>query len=171
MRFFRLALVASVVMVGACGGGDDSATSGDTAAGAGATSAATTPAATPTTGGAAAAPATGTTHEVQMVMEGTTYKFVPENITIKQGDAVKWTMVSGAPHNVAFDPAKITDATAKSQLTANMPNQMSELSGPMLMKANETYTVSFAGVPAGTYDYFCTPHIAMNMVGRVTVTP
>jgi plastocyanin len=166
MRFFRLALVASAVVLGACGGGDDAATTGDTAAPA--TPVATTPA---PTGAAAEMPATGTTHQVQMVMEGTAYKFVPENITIKQGDAIEWTLVSGQPHNVAFDPAKITDAAAKSQLMANMKNQMSELSGPMLMNPDEKYTISFAGVPAGTYDYFCTPHLAMNMVGKITVTP
>ena len=77
-------------------------------------------------------------------------------------------MVSGAPHNVAFDPAEI-NAAAKPQLMANMSNQMSELSGPMLQGANETYEISFANVPAGKYNYFCTPHLAMNMRGSITV--
>lgn len=166
MRFLRLALVASAVVLGACSGGDDAATTTDTATAAPA--AVTTPdAAAPAT----AAPATGTTHEVKMVLNGTSYEYQPKEITIKQGDAIKWVMVSGGPHNVAFDPTKITDATAKAQLMANMPNQMSELSGPIMMNADESYTISFAGVPAGTYDYFCTPHLAMNMTGKITVTP
>ena len=31
------------------------------------------------------------------------------------------------------------------------------------------YEVSFANVPAGKYDYICTPHIATGMKGSVTV--
>ena len=34
-----------------------------------------------------------------------------------------------------------------------------------LMQPNEAYTISFAKVPAGKYDYICTPHAAMNMKG------
>ncbi len=145
----------------ACGGADNTntATTGDTAAAA----AVTTPAAAGTL-----APITGTTHEVRMVFENNEYKFVPANITVKAGDGIRWIMVSGAPHNVAFDPATVPEA-AKSQLLANMPNQMSELSSPMMINANETYTISFANIPVGTYNYFCTPHLAMNMRGVITV--
>ena len=50
-----------------------------------------------------------------------------------------------------------------------MSGTMGQLIGPLLMNAGETYTVSFAGVPAGTYKYFCTPHLAMNMRGTITV--
>jgi plastocyanin len=77
-------------------------------------------------------------------------------------------MVSGGPHNVAFDPATLSPE-AKTALTANMPEQAGELSGKMLLNANEEYTVSFAGVPAGTYDFHCTPHLAMNMKGKITI--
>jgi len=163
MRFSKLALVASAFVLAACGGNDsntdNAATSGDTAA-----AAATTPATT--TG--AAAPITGTTHTVRMVGDEKGYRFDPQNITIKAGDGVKWVMVSGGPHNVAFDPAKVP-ADVKGQLSANMPNQMSELSSPMFMNPNEEYTVSFANVKAGKYDYVCTPHLAMGMTGSVTV--
>ena len=62
---------------------------------------------------------------------------------------------------------------AKTQIDANMPSsqgaKMGELSSPMLMQPNEGYTVSFAKVAAGKYDYQCTPHVAMNMKGTVTV--
>lgn len=170
MQFYGIALLASTVVLGACGG-EKAAT--DTAAANAAAASATTPAATPTTaapaaGAVVAAPATGTTHKIQMVGDATGYKFVPADLTIKQGDAVEFIMVSGGPHNVAFP--NVTDATAKAQLTANMSGaKMSELSGPMLMQPNEAYKISFAGVPAGKYDYNCVPHIAMNMKGVITV--
>src|SRR4051812_34400654 len=164
MRFSRLALVASAVVLGACSGGDKSGTPTDSAT----TAAPTTNTAAPATGTVAKAPATGKTWDVKMIGDGTTYKFEPADITIKQGDAVRWTMVSGGPHNVSFDPAEVA-AAAKPQLMANMEAQMSELSGPLLQNANDQYTISFANVPAGKYNYHCTPHLAMNMKGTITV--
>ena len=184
MRLFGIALLASTAVLGACGG-EKAAT--DTAAATAAaaraatpavtTPAATTPAATtpapatgaaPAAGAIAAAPATGKTWEVKMTGDATGYKFEPATLTIKQGDAVKYIMTSGGPHNVTFQ--NVTDAAAKAQLDANMAGaKMGELMSPMLMAPNEGYVVSFAKVPAGKYDFICTPHAAMNMKGSVTV--
>lgn len=164
MRFYALT-AASILVLGACAGGDK-ANEGTTDTAAATPPAATTPA--PSGATATAAPVTGKTHEVRMLLDGQTYKFDPANLTIKQGDGIKWVMVSGGPHNVAFDPAKIPDDVEK-VLTANMPNQQAPLSGPYLTQPNESYTVSFAGVKPGTYDYVCTPHIMMGMTGKITV--
>jgi len=168
MRFLGFAMVTgAAIVLGACGGDKTAAT--DSAA-MGASTGAMMPAETtpPAAGTGAMAPVTGTVHDVKMVGDGTNYRFDPANITIKQGDGIRFTMVSGGPHNVAFDAATLP-AAAKAALVANMPEQMGELMGKMLITANETYTISFAGVPAGTYDYNCTPHIAMNMRGKITV--
>jgi plastocyanin len=168
MRFYALT-AASILVLGACAGGDradEGTTTTDTAA------ATAAPSTTPPAGGApqgtAAAPISGTTHEVRMLLDGQTYKFEPANLTIKQGDGVKWIMVSGAPHNVAFDPAKVPD-DVEAVLSRNMPNQQSPLSSPYMTQPNESYTMSFAGVKAGTYDYVCTPHAMMGMTGKITV--
>jgi plastocyanin len=186
MRFYGIALFAGATILGACGGekqpaADSSAAASaatsnttpapaaDTTAAAPAAGAAAAPATgAPAAGAAAAAPATGKTVEVKMIGDATGYKFDPANVTVKQGDAVKFIMVSGGPHNVTFQ--NVTDAAAKAQLDANMPGQkMGELAGPMVMQPNEAYVVSFAKVPAGKYDYICTPHAAMNMKGTITV--
>ena len=163
-----LTLFASAVLLGACGGGGDNANAGATSGATGAGAATTTPPAGQPAGTAGAQQATGQTHTVRMVGDAQGYRFEPANITVKQGDAVKWLMVSGGPHNVAFDANGIP-AGAQTQLSANMPNQQGPMSSPMMMNANEEYTVSFAGVPAGAYNYVCTPHLAMNMKGVVTV--
>ena len=163
MRFNGLALVASAMAIVACGGGDKNATTTttDSTAMTATTTATTAPAST-----AAMAPITGKTIEVKMIGDGTTYKFDPAQFSVKQGDGVKFIMVSGGPHNVAFID---TPAAAQAQLSANMPNQMKDMTSPMMMTPNETYTVSFAKVPAGTYNFHCEPHAAMNMKGAVTV--
>ena len=167
MRFYGLALVASAVVLTACSGGDkknDSAAAVDSSnAMAPAAGTATTSA---TTGGTAA-PITGTTHEVKMIGDEKGYRFEPADITIKAGDGIKWVMVSGGPHNVAFDQAALGGAAT--QIGANMPNPMAPLASPYLTQPNENYTISFANVAPGKYEYVCQPHAAMNMKGSITV--
>ena len=165
MRLHVLTLLASVAIVGACGGGGE-AKKNDTTAAAPAPS---TPApAAPAPGAVAKVPATGKTVTIKMLGDDKGYRFDPMDVTIKSGDAVEFVMVSGGPHNVAFDPAT-TPADSKAQLDANMDSKMSELSSPYLMNPNEKYVISFGGVKPGKYDFHCTPHLAMNMKGSITV--
>ena len=168
MRLWFLPATVAIYASFACGGEKKSTT--DSAA----TASTPTPANATTSpssasGGDAPAPITGQTVEVKMLQDAQgNYRFEPADLTIKSGDGVKFIMVSGGPHNVAFDPAQIP-AEAKAQLSANMQQQVSELSSPMMMNPNEIYTVSFGKMPPGKYDYHCTPHLAMGMKGTITV--
>ena len=176
MRFQGFAVAVGVIVLGACAGGenkpgdtthvavDTSSTTTTTTTG-GATS--TTPG---TTGGAVAmAPVTGATKTVNMVGDAKGYRFEPANITVKQGDAVKFVVVSGGPHNVAFDAATIP-ADVKGQLDANMgTDKMGELSSNMKMNPGESFTVSFGNIKPGQYPFHCTPHLALGMKGTITV--
>ena len=115
------------------------------------------------------APITGKTHEVKMVGDAKGYRFEPANVTVKQGDGIKFVVVSGGPHNVAFDPATIP-GDVKGQLDANMgSDKMGELSSNMKMNAGESVTVSFGNIKPGQYPYHCVPHLALNMKGVITV--
>jgi plastocyanin len=161
----RLAVVALAVatMVG-CGGGEKPKAE-STAAAPGAAPAAPAPSA----GAPGAAQAiTGKTWDVKMYADEKGSRFDPVNITIKRGDGIRWTLVNGPPHNVAFWSDSIPSG-ASNALAANMPNPIAALSGTMMTNPNETYTVSFAGVPAGTYHYYCVPHLALGMKGIITV--
>jgi plastocyanin len=125
-------------------------------------------AALPAVLGASAPTRPPTTHEVRMRVEGQSYHFEPSALNIHPGDRVRFINVSGGPHNVSFDPARVPDA-AEAALSAGMPNQIQALWGPLLTEPNASYTVSFAGVPAGSYEFFCMPHMAMGMRGTITV--
>jgi plastocyanin len=171
MRFYGLALLTSAAVLGACGGGENKAT--DTtkappAPAAAAPSAAAPSAAAPAGSAVAKVAPTGATHDIKMIGDDKGYRFEPATVTIKAGDAVRFTMVSGGPHNVAFDPGTVP-ADSKNQLDANMDQKISELSSPMLMNPNETYIISFGGVKPGVYPFHCTPHLAMGMKGTITV--
>jgi plastocyanin len=166
MRLWNVTAFVAVVAAAGCGGEKKSTT--DSAA----TAPTPTPAnatVSPSANGETAAPITGQTVEVKMLQDAQgNFRFDPAAVTIKSGDGVKFVMVSGGPHNVAFDPAQIP-ADAKTQLSANMQQQVSELSSPMMMNPNETYTISFGKVPSGQYAFHCTPHLAMGMKGTITV--
>jgi len=175
MRFYGFAVAVGVIALGACAGGeknpadtthvavDTSASSASTT-----TSVATTPAGA-TSGAATMAPITGTTHEVKMVGDAKGYRFEPANITVKQGDGIKFVVASGGPHNVAFDPATIP-ADVKPQLDANMgTDKMGELSSNMKMNPGDAVTISFANIKPGQYPFHCVPHLALNMKGVITV--
>lgn len=188
MQFIGRALLAGVFVLGACAGGDKNANKTDTSAAMSSTTtttpaakdssamaspaagAAAAPSAAPAAGAAAAAPATGKTVEVKMIGDAKGYRFEPANITVKVGDAIKFENESGGPHNVGFDPAKVP-APVQAQLGANMPgdHSMGPLESPLLLQPEESYTISFAKIPAGTYDIHCTPHLALGMKGVVTV--
>lgn len=156
-------LAGLAFVVAACGGGEQNAdeqqttTTQDQAAPAGEAPAGD---ATPAAG--------GTTHTVDMVLEGSSYKYVPDQLTIKSGDVVNFVNKSGGPHNVAFWADSIPSGAADA-LKAGMPDQMAPLEGSLLTEPNAVYTVSFANAPTGEYKYYCLPHLALGMKARITV--
>jgi plastocyanin len=118
--------------------------------------------------GEAAPAAGGTTHDVNMVLEGSSYKYVPDQLTIKSGDVVRFHNVSGGPHNVSFWADSIPSGAADA-LKAGMPDQMAPLEGSLLTEPNGVYTINFAKAPAGEYKFYCLPHLALGMKGKLTV--
>jgi len=115
--------------------------------------------------GSAVAPKTV---EVQMIGDATGYKFSPAKITIQKGDKVKFTLVSGPPHNVVFWEDSIPKGAA-AKLGKAMTKTVGPLTGPFLLSTGETYEISFAGLPAGTYKYYCAPHLALGMHAVIEV--
>ena len=160
MRFYGFALAASALVLGACGGSDAPANDNAT------TPATDAPAAAAPAGDVAAAPVTGTVHVVNMVGDAQGDRYEPANLTVAPGDGVRFVMVSGGPHDVSFQDVP---AAVAPQLSANIPEKMGELSSKMMMNPNEEVTISFANIPAGTYNFVCTPHLAMGMTGAITV--
>lgn len=108
------------------------------------------------------------TVEIQMIGDGTGYRFSPAKVTIKRGDKVRFTLVSGPPHNVVFWSDSIPKS-APAALAKGMPQTVDKLTSPYYLKAGDSYLVSFAGAPAGIYRYYCTPHLALGMKAVIEV--
>ena len=148
------AMIAAVALVLAACGGEKKE---------GAESTETPEATAPTT-----AAVTGNTVVVEMIQDGTTFKFSPAEITIKAGDAITFKSVSGGLHNVQFWPDSIP-AGAAAVIDAAILNKQGPLASALL-NTGEEMTMNFAGAPVGEYKFTCLPHMAMGMHGKITVT-
>ena len=151
-------MVAGLAIVLAACGGEKKAENQTTAA---PEQPAAAPAAAPEASG-------GANHDVTMMLDGSTYKFDPSELTIKAGDVVTFHNKSGGPHNVSFW-ADSVPAGGADKLKAAMPDQMAPLEGPLLTEQDGTYKVSFAGAPTGDYKFYCLPHLALGMHGKISV--
>lgn len=94
-------------------------------------------------------PATAATYEVKMGADNGMLAFVPNNLTVKTGDTVKFVNNKLPPHNIVFEGH-------------------AELSKKQLMfSPGESYEVTFQD--SGKYSFYCEPHRGAGMVGTVTV--
>lgn len=111
---------------------------------------------TPAGGGASAVqPAPGNeVIEVRMVMpNGANPAYVPSQITARPGDVIRFVNSENV-HNVHF---------VKGPAGATLPP-----ASPYLTQPGQTYDLK-VDLPAGAYDFQCDPHVALGMVGNLTV--
>ena len=72
-----------------------------------------------------------------MIGDASGYRFSPAKITIQRGDEVKFTLVSGPPHNVVFWEDSIPKGAA-AKLGKAMTKTVGPLTGPFLLNAGDT---------------------------------
>ncbi|MCX7834030.1 MAG: T9SS type A sorting domain-containing protein [Ignavibacteria bacterium] len=89
-----------------------------------------------------------TTHIVQV----SNYAFTPQNLNVTVGDTIKWVWVSG-----------IHTTTSTTIPQGATPWDV------IISSSNQTY--SYPVVVPGLYNYVCTPHIPMGMVGSFNASP
>ena len=122
--------------------------------------------ASPVTG--VTATATAKTVDIQMIGDATGYRFAPAKVAIQRGDKVRFTLVSGPPHNVVFWADSVPKG-ATAALAKGMPATVDALTSPFFLKTGDSYVVSFAGAPPGRYVYNCAPHLALGMKAVIEV--
>lgn len=87
--------------------------------------------------------------------------FVPDTVTIKSGQAVKWINTSLLAHTVTGDPSLSTIKNS-----AFLPQGAKPFNSG-IVDPKQTYTHTF--YKPGTYKYFCIPHEAEHMWAWVIV--
>jgi plastocyanin len=84
--------------------------------------------------------------------DNATFRFIPANIVVEQGDYVRWTWNSGS-HTTTSGVPCTTDLLWNSNISTT----------------TRTFTRQFTEAP-GLRKYFCSPHCGAGMTGQVTVT-
>lgn len=88
-------------------------------------------------------------------------QFTPATITVQAGDEIAWHNASQLVHTVTADPA-LAATPSSTQLPAGAtPFNSGDL------QPGDTFRHVFT--TPGTYKYFCIPHEATGMTGRVVV--
>lgn len=119
--------------------------------------------------GPAARPVRGTVHTVRMLLDNEGFRFEPAYVTVAEGDGVLFQMISGVPHNVAFDD-RFIPAGSRAQLASNLAAiGARDLAAPVVTTIDSTYVVSTSGLKRGDYLFYCAPHRSLNMHGVITV--
>jgi len=103
-----------------------------------------------------------------MVGDAKGFRFEPNHLEIASGDTLIFEVVSGQPHDVAFDTVGVAPMSVR-QLSMHLQDQIAPLAGPLLAKSGERYMVTFDGVAPGRYAFYCLPHQALQMKGEVVV--
>ena len=116
--------------------------------------------------GAAPTAAQGATHDINMVLEGSKYEFVPNTLTVGPNDVLRLHNKSGGPHNISFWADSIP-AGAASHIV--VPDPMAPLASKLAVAPDEVLEVKFNEAPKGLYKFYCTPHLALGMTGELTV--
>jgi plastocyanin len=88
-------------------------------------------------------------------------RYVPDEVTIRAGQTVVWTNTSSMFHTVTNDPA-----LAKDRRHAQLPAEAQPFNSGNIAPG-DVFQHTFE-VP-GTYVYFCIPHEAVGMVGKIAV--
>ncbi|HEX5505410.1 MAG TPA: plastocyanin/azurin family copper-binding protein [Thermomicrobiales bacterium] len=89
-------------------------------------------------------------------------RFAPASVTVAPGTTITWENASAMQHNVSTDPRKALD-----QAHAVVPAGVSPWDSGLL-DPGQYWSRTFDVL--GTYVYYCQPHEALGMIGRITVT-
>lgn len=97
--------------------------------------------------------------EVRMVTEGSEYYFDPVGLQVEPGTTVRFINESGQHTATAY-----CEENGKEQ---RIPDGAECWDSGLLVEAGAQFEVTLS--EEGVYDYFCLPHEALGMVGRIVV--
>ncbi|RJT07116.1 plastocyanin/azurin family copper-binding protein [Halococcus sp. IIIV-5B] len=103
----------------------------------------------------------GETNTILMITEGSEYYFDPIGLFVESGETITFENDSGGHSATAYQ-----EGTGSASVT-RIPDGAEAWDSGVLSQPNATFEYTFE--TAGTYDYFCTPHKSLGMVGRVVV--
>lgn len=97
--------------------------------------------------------------EVSLATEGQQHHYKPHIVWVETGGTVTWQLESGSHDTVAYH--------SDNDRPLRMPEAAEPWNSDLLTEEGATFTKTFE--TEGVYDYFCSPHESVGMVGTVIV--
>lgn len=99
-------------------------------------------------------------HTVQMVSDGKSHFFDPDRLRIQVADTVTWILKSGVHTTTAYHPDYFDKPL-------RIPERAEPWHSGVLKEIGQSFTQKFE--IEGVYNYYCTPHQSLGMIGIVVV--
>ena len=96
------------------------------------------------------------------------YRFEPAATTAQPNDVIIFRVASGAPHSIVFEAGGLSPGV-RGAFNAAMPDRSGDLSSPLLTTSGKDYRMVVPQVPPGSYPFYCLPHRAYDMRGRLVI--
>ncbi|TMT81572.1 DUF5059 domain-containing protein [Haloterrigena sp. H1] len=112
----------------------------------------------------------GVPEDADHVIDMAAVAYEPAEITVSKGDKVAWTYASGEAHSVTAYEDKIPDSAgywASGGFDSQSAAETGWENGNGAVQPGQSYVHTFAAT--GTHEYYCIPHEAAGMVGKVIV--
>jgi len=112
----------------------------------------------------------GVPEDADHVIDMTAVAYEPAEITVSKGDKVAWTYASGEAHSVTAYEDKIPDSAgywASGGFDSQSAAETGWENGNGAVQPGQSYVHTFEAT--GTHEYYCIPHEAAGMVGKVIV--
>lgn len=112
----------------------------------------------------------GVPEDADHVVEMNAVAFAPTELTVSRGDTVAFAHAAGEAHNVVAYEEEIPDGAgfwASGGFDSESAAREGWENGRGAVQSGQSYVHTFE--TTGTHRYFCTPHEAAGMVGRVIV--
>lgn len=109
-------------------------------------------------------------YDVRLIQQDKTdlYRFEPSQVTAQAGDILQFTLVSGGPYLVAFEPSDFL-GPSKARMIGAIPGNNPEMRAPALAKVGDRFRVTLPALPAGRYRFYSVTHVAYRMAGSLVV--
>lgn len=106
-------------------------------------------------------PSNDDSNTVLMVTEGDDYYFDPIGLFVESGETVTFELDSGNHSATAYK-----NGNGQASVT-RIPDGADAFDSGILSEQGATFEHTFE--MTGTYDYFCSPHKSLDMIGRIVV--
>jgi plastocyanin len=96
------------------------------------------------------------------------FAFQPATITARPGDVLEFTVESGGPYVIGFEPADLAPRE-RALLDTALPDHSASLRTGILPRPGSRLQLVVPDLPRGTYRFAAVTHIAYRMTGVLVV--